>query len=212
MKPQHYDWSVVPWGRYDADPPEVPPFTVESPDGMSWVVSEPMDPAWHAAHWRYGAEIHDGRRGITYRATVDARGELDHLEVVLSGGVVDDGALSRLSSVPVERIRTAANEQAIRDRRRDGADGPESEDSGGLSFVLPGGLADGDGSRYSPPSREAILALLHEHPRWWRTELAAHYGRPVRTVDRWLRTHGIKRPSKGSQTPDGDRRSGDHNK
>ncbi|MEJ7796649.1 MAG: hypothetical protein WKF50_13925 [Nocardioides sp.] len=212
MTPQHYDWSVWPWGRYDADPPEVPPFTVGTADGTSWVVSEPMDPKWHAAHWHHGAEIHDGRREINYRATVDARGELDYLEVVLSGRIVVDGDLARLSSVPVDRIRTATNAQAIHDRRRDAAVGQESERYGDFSFVLPGGLADGDGSPYSPPSREAILAVLSEHPRWWRKELSAHYRRPVRTVDRWLRKYEIKRPRKNSQTPGGDRQPGQPNK
>lgn len=154
------------------------------PDGTSWKVTERVDPAWHAAHVRRGAEIHDQRRGVTFRATIDPRtGDLDHLEVVAaSGQPVDDRALARLSSVPLSSIRREVRAHVIaEDRAR-----AEHGEGQYLMFTPTGGLLIGDGSRYSPPPSEELAALMAERG-WGRQELAAHYGRPVRTVDRWVR-------------------------
>ncbi len=190
-------WSVFPWGRYDADPPPSAPWwpsTHTDANRKQWEVSELVDPKWHAEHWHEGAQIHDSRRGICYRATVDQRGQLDHLEVLIDG-YIDANALNRLGSVPIERITRATNLQVI--AKHEAGDG-------GLAITLEGGLSDGDGSPYSPPSADELKELLEDHPTWWRYEVAAHYQRSVRTVDRWLRqaelTQGRRPLPNNSQT------------
>jgi len=190
MKEPTRHWSVASWSRYDVEPPTLPARAVTMPDGTSWTITEPVDPAWHATHVRRGAQIHDARRGMTFRATIDpATGDLDHLEVVVSGQPVDDRALARLGSVPLHRIRREVRAQVIaEDRAR--AEYGEGQylvftPVGGVPGV-PGVPEASDGSRYAPPSSEELAALMAEHG-WGRRELAAHYDRPVRTIDRWVR-------------------------
>ncbi len=171
-------WSVVPWERWDAEPPDGTAGTVQL-DGRTWELREPLAPAWKEQHVRRGACVHDSRRAITYRATVDAAGEIDHLEVVLAGPFRPD-ALVKLTSVPIMAIQREVNLLLIAQAEA----GP-----GVLVFTAEGGTegAEGDGSPYSPPTSQQLLDLLTEHPGWGRSEIAAHYGRNVRTVDRWLR-------------------------
>ena len=83
---------------------------------------------------------------------------LDHLEVLIDG-YIDANALNRLGSVPIERITRATNLQVI--AKHEAGDG-------GLAITLEGGLSDGDGSPYSPPSADELKELLEDHPTWWR--------------------------------------------
>lgn len=211
MTPIQSSWSRGPWWRYDTEPPTVPPVTITADDGTSWVLSEPMDPAWHAAHIRHGAEIHDHDRNVTYRATVDPEtSDLDHLEVIVHGWP-DDNVMKR---VPVARIRRQVLAQVADDARARAASGPEV-----VSVVLPGGLREGGGTRYAPPPLEEVARLMRDGLD--RHALAERYGRPLRTVDGWIRrarqqmpdqmparTSGRRRP----QTPGGTSSPGDHNK
>jgi len=175
MTPTYSAWSTAPWGRYDTEPPALPTRTITTPDGQTWEVSEPVDPAWHREHWHEGAEVHDHDRGVTYRATVDPRtGRLDHLEVVIDGGGIDDNALRR---VPVERVARAVRVQVNADARARAEDGPET-----FTVGLPGSLRrEGD-----KPALEELADRMTRLGEG-RQELAAHYGRNLRTVDNWIR-------------------------
>lgn len=216
--PLHTSWSVVPWGRYDADPPDFPPRTLTTPDGHRWEVREPMDPAWHANHWCEGVQIHDHDRGVTYRATVDDRGRLDHLEVICSEGAAIDENVTR--RVPVDRIRRVARVHVNAQRNA----GPDE-----IVFTLPGGVRFNPG-RLTPDHRGDKPPLEELADRMirlgeGRQELAAHYGRKVRTVDGWVRQareHGFipetrrelramqEAAREDHQTPDGGQPSEDH--
>lgn len=167
MTPIQSQWSVVPWTRYDTEPPDRALIATAEVDGRAVEMFEPMDPEWHRQHARHGAQIHDHDRDVTYRATVDERGDLDHLTVEVHG-FIDDNALRR---VPVARIRSAVLEQVAQAAR---------EDEGVLSFLLPGGLTE-------RPDLGEVARLLHEgkdrawfHAQWPEPEWNK------RTVDGWI--------------------------
>lgn len=180
MSPVQTDWAVVPWQHQDDEPPSLPSTTIRMPDGSSWLVSEAPDPAWLSGHTRRGAEIADAFRGVTYRATIDREtGELDHLEVILSDrSRINENLLRR---VPVERIRRVVLQHLIEDEQANpaGRDGEQV-----LVFTLPGGLTDPSQTGQVPPAEE-IAELMNRG--LGRQEIAKHYRRPVRTIDRWIR-------------------------
>lgn len=138
-------WSVFPWTRYDDDDqvPGVP-----------------------------GAAVTDSRRQITYRATVNAQGYLDHLEIEMTGHI-DDARLARLRSIPRERIE-ATVAAFVRD-----------QEPGTLQFVPEGGLIAEGGAPGTTPTSQEVADLMRKHG-WGRQELAVYYRRPVRTVDGWI--------------------------
>lgn len=154
-------WSVWPWTRYFDDDrhPGVP-----------------------------GAAITDSRRQLTYRATIDAAGELDHLEIEMSGRI-DEARLARLRSIPRERIQ-AAVAAFLRDRD------PEA-----IEFIPEGGLLVEDGTPGRTPTSDKVAALMAKG--WGRQELATRYDCSVRTADGWIAKaraeHGdaVPRPATG---------------
>lgn len=126
-----------------------------------------------------GAEIHDHYRNTTYRATIDQRGKLDHLETVSRGSEIDENALRR---VPVERIRRAVFEQV---------QAQHGTDAGTLVFTPPGGVRFTEGE--GPPEPEELARLMKDHGMR-RQELARHYDTAVKNVDRWIRNARRQRP------------------
>lgn len=126
-----------------------------------------------------GAEITDNRRQVSYRATVDGDGRLDHLEIVLSGHI-DDARLARLRSIPRERI-----EQAVVAFLR--AQRPDE-----LTVFLDGGLLARKGPTPTGAALYAEVAELMAANGWGRQELAAHFlpdeepTKAVRRVDHWI--------------------------
>jgi hypothetical protein len=177
MTPIHTSWSVLSWFRYDADPPAVPTRTMTTPDGQTWEFQESMSQEWARVHMRRGAEIHDHDRNVTYRATVDPEtGDLDHLEVIVKGWI-DDNTMRR---VPVNRIRREVLKHVAADAEARAQEGEEV-----ITMTLPGGLADPADRGIVPPLEE--IADLMSRYGLGRQELAARYGRPVRTVDGWIR-------------------------
>ncbi|QGF22430.1 hypothetical protein [Raineyella fluvialis] len=175
-------WSVTPWGRYDEEPPDPGIVPVTGPDGREMELRERLDPAWHAAHWHYGAEIRDRDRGVTYRATVGQDARLDYLSVEVAGDQIDQNSLRRL---PTERIRRVTASLANVTKR------------GRVAFILAGEPSSGtepveEGQRGDkPPLSEVAHRMLTLGEG--RHELAAHYGRNVRTVDNWIREARVKR-------------------
>ena len=144
-------WSVWPWTRYD---------DVEGRPGV------------------HGASIHDSRKQLTYRATVDYDGVLNHLEIELDG-YIDEARLARLRSVPRERIE-ATVVAFIRDLTPDT-----------IQFVPEGGLMTGERSGFDGrPSYEEVARLMKGGRN--RGDLATYYfpdrdpKKAVRTVDRWI--------------------------
>lgn len=174
--PIHTQWSVVPWWRYDADlPPGAEPQRVRQPDGTTLFVSELPDPEWEQRHRIPGAEINDHDRGVTYRATLDDRGQIDHLEIVVRGHV-HPGTERHL---PVDRIQRAVSEHLQATARAQVTDGP-----GTIVIVPPGGLVDPTRRGEVPPAEE--IADLMGKNALGRKAIADRYGRNVRTVDRWI--------------------------
>lgn len=191
MTPTHFRWSVTSWSRYDEEPPSLDRGTITLGD-ETLEVREPIDPEWKANHLRRGAQIRDERRGLTYRATVDPDTlELDYLEVVPQGPFTKpDGSgyedFERLRSIPLGRIHSTVREHVIAELRA------EREAGGPVAVItLPGGLAEGgDGSMRKPPSSDEIAHLMRPATEGGlgldRRGVAAHYGRNLRTVDRWI--------------------------
>ncbi|MBP1325307.1 hypothetical protein JOF28_000539 [Leucobacter exalbidus] len=186
MTSSHFQWQVVSWSRFDKEPPALSRGTIKLGD-ETLEVHEPLDPAWEMKHLRRGAEIHDERRGLTYRATLNPETlELDHLEIVPRGPFTkpngEYGDFERLRSIPLERIHSVVRAHVISER------GAGSQVT---VFTLPGGLADdGDGSMRKPPPSEQIAKLMRPVTEGGlgldRRGVAAHYGRNQRTVDRWI--------------------------
>lgn len=181
------NWSVAGWTRYDEDEPdrERGRLAVTRADGSGQVeqfdVLERPDEEWRASHRRQGAQITDHKRGVTYKATLGADGEIDHLQVTLSGPVTEQ-TVGRLRSIPLGRIRAEVRAQLVAERKA----GP-----GALVFTPEGGVPDGeaDGTHYHPPTTDELLAVLADKPDdnlSARQYLAAYYQRGVKTVDRWL--------------------------
>lgn len=167
-------WSAGPWSYLDEEPPELPPRQFQTPDGKRWEIREPLDADWEATHRHHGAWIKDHRRGITYRVALDPQTlEIQHLEIELTGGVTKHD-VAKLGSIPYDRLEQRARELVI-------------GEGGALWAVTEGGLEDRDGTKRHPPHSEDIAELLAKNSNWGRKELAAHYSRPVRTVDGWLR-------------------------
>ncbi|GAA4817155.1 hypothetical protein GCM10025786_24300 [Nocardioides caeni] len=161
------------------------------------VVRDLLAAATAGAHGSPGAQIHDHDRDVTYRASVDpATSDLDHLEVVVRGWI-DDNVLKR---VPVARIRREVLAQVAEDRRARAAGGPDA-----LTFVRPGGLVGGDGGRYSPPPLDEVARLMREGLD--RHALAERFGRPLRTVDGWIRRARQEYPDDVPPRTSGRRRS-----
>ncbi|MDP3969107.1 MAG: hypothetical protein Q8Q02_12590 [Nocardioides sp.] len=225
MAPIQSSWSRGPWWRYTTEPPTFSTRVARDlskriegcPDDASVTITAALlrDLLAHVLppeDGRPGAEIHDHDRHVTYRATVDpATSDLDHLEVIVHGWI-DDNAMKR---VPVARIRREVLAQVAADAQARAEEGHGEV----FTLVLPGGLTEGDGTRYAPPPLEEVAQLMRKGLD--RHALAERYGRPVRTVDGWIRrarqqmpdqmparTSGRRRPN----TPGGNRQSGDHNK
>lgn len=187
MTPLQDEWSVWPWWRYDAELPDTEG-TVTGTDGVRYVISEAIDPAWAALHRREGASIHDHDRGVTYNATVDDRGQLDYLEVIIDNGrMIDDNAMRRVPIATIRRVVLDHLASAARARAVEGDDV--------ITLTLPGGLS-------SRPSLEDVAKLMREG--YDRPALHAMFpsARP-RTVDGWMRRARQKYPT----TPDGARPS-----
>lgn len=184
-------WSVFSWFRYDEEPPPLLQGLVSYRD-KELELHEKLDPAWIEKHRRRGAQIHDSKRGVTYRATLDLQTyEMDYLEVVVDGPFTRPNgegykSFERLRSIPLSRIHSAVRKQVIEELRAEkGAEGPV------LIFTPEGGLVeDGDGSMRKPPSSEEIAMLMRPIKEGGRAldrnGVAAHYGRAVRTVDGWI--------------------------
>lgn len=162
-------WSVWPWTRHHDDE-RVPPVP--------------------------GAAIHDSLREVTYRGTVNAQGELDHLEIELSGRI-DDARINRLKSIPRERI--AATVAAYVNEQRPGE----------LQIVFEGGLLAGDGDLKTGPALYGEVARLMATHGWGRQELTAHFfpdedpKRAVRTVDRWISKARAQHPTSAPRVATG---------
>ena len=222
MTPIESSWSRGPWTRPLTEPPTFPASVARDIaarlEGRSddsrvlldiGVVRDLLAAATAPSRGSPGAWIHEQDRNVTYRATVDpATSDLDHLEVIVRGWI-DDNVLKR---VPIARIRREVLAQVAEDRR---ARAVEVRDDV-MTFVLPGGLTSGDGSRYSPPPLDEVARLMREGLD--RHALAERYGRPLRTVDGWIRrarkqypeqvparTSGRRRPTR---TPGGTSRTG----
>ena len=196
MTPIHHDWSVTSWERPEDDDNPEPPMPrrgdlsamLAELDSNPEATSATVDAALlrsllHHALREYptvpGAEIHDHYRNTTYRATIDQRGKLDHLETVSRGVGIDENALRR---VPVERIRRAVFEQV---QAQHGAE------AGTLMFTPPGGVRFTDGE--GPPDAEELARLMKDRGMH-RQELARHYGTAVKNVDRWVRNARRQQP------------------
>lgn len=178
IPPVQTAWSVVPWVRYDAEPPGGWPASTGATATVGGVVHDlvPQVPeAWLSAHRRLGVEIHDHDRGVTYRATVNPERpqELDYLETIARGHI-DDNVMRR---VPVERIRQEVLTHLAAQQRAA---------SGEVIITAPGGLADG------LPGPEELAA--HMAQGWGRRQIATHYGANLRTVDGWIRRARQARP------------------
>lgn len=180
MTPLESRWSVVPWTRYTAEPPNSAPIGTAEIEGVTVDVFDQMDPEWHREHVRHGAQIHDHDRDVTYKATINQRGELDHLEVIVHG-YIDDNTMRR---VPVARIRRVVLEQVGEFARVRANHG-----EGVLSLVLPGGLTE-------RPDLEEVARLMREgwdrkrfHEAWPEPDW------PHRTVDGWMRRARQKYPT-----------------
>lgn len=151
------------------------------PDGRTVTLEEAVPADWLRKHTRPGAQITDHGRGITYRATVDERGELDHLEVVVTGYVPDQP----FRSIPRESIRRATVEQ-VREQARAGR--------ASLVFTPTGGLVDpSQPGQVAPP--ELVAHLMHEQGMT-RQDLARLWGRSLRTIDRWIQAAREAYPDK----------------
>lgn len=169
MTPVQDDWSVVTWWRYDVEPPETERKLV-GPDGHVVFVRELLDPAWDAEHRREGAEIHDHLRHVTYRATVDARGALDHLEVVVEGGAIDENAMRRVPTATIRRVVLDQVAEAARARAELGDDA--------IVIGLPGSLRD-------KPTLAEVADLMDQG--YDRAAFHAMYPHSnKRTVDGWM--------------------------
>lgn len=182
MTPEHYEWSVGRWERYIEEPPRRA--VAETEDGGRVEIYEPLTPEWEAANIRHGAIVYDPRRRFSYRATIDPETrELDYLEVVIDGAHEVSRLQGRQVSLPIERLHKVVREFVIENLRADAEAGRRV-----IALVLPGGLADGDGSKGNPPPSEEIVRLMSkEHGLGLdRSAVAARYGRKVRTVDRWI--------------------------
>lgn len=191
MSPIQTSWLVTSWSRLDADPPASALVSKGSItiDGQTHTLVPELDAAWKTAHTRYGAQITDLDRHVVYRATVDERGELDHLEVVCQGHI-DDNAMRR---VPVARIRRAAQSEALEQTRLLREEGERQ-----LLVTLPGGVEDAaTKKRGTVPPLEEIAQQITEKGLG-RQQLAIIYERPIRTVDRWItkaRKQGLLPPA-----------------
>ncbi len=193
MTPIHTAWSAAPWRHHDSEPPTFPgrlarelaERIADRPEDARVVVPagvlrDLLAAATSPEGGTPGAQIHDHDRDVTYRATVNERGELDFLAVEVRGHI-DDNALRR---VPVARIRREVLSQVKADA-----------ETGGVTFVLPGGLSE-------RPSLEEVARLIREgRDRTWFH--AAYPETPKRTVDGWMRRARAKYP----QTPGGSART-----
>ncbi|MDO7881777.1 hypothetical protein [Antiquaquibacter soli] len=152
MNDMRLRWSVFPWTRH---------------------FDEDRDPV-------IGAAIHDSRRQVTYRATVNEQGHLDHLEIEMDG-YIDDARLARLRSIPRERIESVVAAW-VRDY-----------DPDALQFIPEGGLLtdDGDGAGKTP-TLERVAELMTRRG-WGRAELAIYFDAKERTVDGWIARARAKR-------------------
>ena len=146
MNDMRLRWSVWPWTRHSDD---------EGDPGVR------------------GAAITDSQREVTYRATVDARGHLNHLEIEMSG-YIDDARVNRLRSIPRERIE-AAVAAFVREWEPDT-----------IQFVPEGGLLfEDDDESGTRPSLERVAELMTRRG-WGRAELAHYFDTEIRTVDGWI--------------------------
>ena len=189
MTPIHTAWSVAPWRHHATEPPTFPTRLARElaervegrPDDArvmvpAGVLRDLLAAGTARQGGAPGAQIHDHDRDVTYRATVNERGELDFLAVEVRGHI-DDNALRR---VPVARIRREVLSQVKADA-----------EAGGVTFVLPGGLSE-------RPSLEEVARLIREgRDRAWFH--AAYPNVPKRTVDGWMRRARQQYPT----TPDG---------
>lgn len=210
MTPIESRWSCGPWTRHLTEPPTFR--TSVARDMEAWLEGRPDDSsvmlpvgvvrdllaaAVAPGPGAPGAQIHDHDRDVTYRATVDpATSDLDHLEVIVRGWI-DDNVMKR---VPVARVRREVLAQVAADRSARAAGGDDV-----MTLVLPGGLTGGDGSRYSPPPLEEVARLMGAGLD--RHALAERYGRPLRTVDGWIRRARQQYPEQGPARTRGRRRS-----
>lgn len=181
MTPIHNAWSVWPWSRFDEPEPANDygnQGTATLPNGVIADLVPRNPEGWEDQHRRNGVRIHDHDRKVTYYATVDQRGKLDHL-VVEVNGFIDENALRR---VPVRRIEQVAHNRALelRKAREEATDGKEP-----FLVGLPGHLTE-PAKPGGVPSAEEIAELMTTRGMG-RQQLARHYQRPVRTIDGWIR-------------------------
>lgn len=211
MTPLESRWSRGPWTRPGVEPPTIPASLGRDlaarldgrPDDSRvllpvGLVRDLLAAASADLTGTPGAQIHDHDRNVTYRASVDpASSDLDHLEVIVRGWI-DDNVLKR---VPVARVRREVLAQVAEDRRARASAGHDDA----MTFALPGGLTAGDGARYSPPPLDEVARLMREGLD--RHALAERYGRPLRTVDGWIRRARQQYPDDVPPRTSGRRRS-----
>lgn len=181
-------WSVWPWTRYTDDDPDGTESEMAAlaakldglPDEQKVMVTAGQLRALGVGAQHRGAPgaaITDGKRQVTYRATVDTHGQIDHLEIELTGEV-NDARLARLRSIPREHIE-ATVAAFVKDQQPDT-----------VQFVPEGGLLADElrgtnGQIKGGPALYAEVARLLAEGKG-RQDIAVIFDRPVRTVDGWI--------------------------